>query len=380
MRECLLLAAAALVVAAGACGARTPLYGGGSGSGSSGGTISSGSSSGVTGSSGSSSGTPDATAPGCPGIPPAASGSAGGSDGGTAVVFASVPQAYGLAVDSTNLYVASSQEGPVSVVPLDGGPVAALDAIGQYAVALNAAGVFTIASGKGIVASCPKTGCGGAYTTLATGQFDVGDVAADDRYVYWTSQGIVDGQFPGVMRVPVNGGALVALLPGGDTEQIVAVGGRVFFISNFGHELCAVSPDGGLSQSQPPPLGASGASALTADCTNVYFATGDGRVGLVPVDGGPQTILATSAANPPEPATQIAVDAASVYFIRSETYAGPNAGPAAAGSGVLQSVPIAGGPVTTLATMSYAPNGIAVDADYVYWTDTSGGKVLRIAK
>lgn len=363
MRECFPLAVAALVVAAGACGARTPLYGSGSGAAPSVDASSGGSSS------GSSSGGPEAAAPGCPGIPPAGSG----SGGGTPVVFANVPQAYGLAADSTNLYVASAQEGPVSVVPLDGGPVVTLDAIGQYAVALNATGVYTIASGKGIVAACPKTGCGGAYTTLATGQFDVGDIAADDRYVYWTNEGSVDGQNPGVMRVPVNGGALVALDPEWETQQIVAVDDHVFFIADS-NQLYTVSPDGGISP-RIAFLGNS-VSALTADCTNVYFATGDGSVGLLPVDGGSPTILATGTASPPESATQIAVDAASVYFIRSETYAGP----AASGSGVLQSVPIAGGPVTTLATMSYVPNGIAVDADSVYWTNTAAGTVMRIAK
>jgi hypothetical protein len=60
----------------------------------------------------------------------------------------------------------------------------------------------------------------------------------------------------------------------------------------------------------------------------------------------------------------MAVDAANVYFVDDQG---------------IESVPIGGGAVTTLAA-GVSANGIAVDANNVYWTSGGDGTVMKLAK
>jgi len=43
-------------------------------------------------------------------------------------------------------------------------------------------------------------------------------------------------------------------------------------------------------------------------------------------------------------------------------------------------VPIAGGSPITIATGQTGPFGVAVDSAYVYWTNQTGGTVMRVVK
>jgi hypothetical protein len=283
------------------------------------------------------------------------------------VVLATVPSPAGLAVDGANLYVASYEIGPVFEVPLDGGAVITLDAIGANNVAINSKAVYTVEGGggpgpQGVVVGCAKTGCGGNYATLASGQTDVWGVAADDTNVYWTDQG------PGVVaKVSVNGGTpttLAAVI----ANEIAVSAGRLFFAGETspGPEgLWTVPVDGGAATILYTPDGAdagNGIAGLAADTNYVYFATTQsGIIARIPVGGGNAVTLASGQRF----AASLAVDATNVYW----------SGDA---NGALVTVPICGGNVTTLATRG--GSGIAVDANNVYWTNTNDGTVMKRAK
>ena len=94
-------------------------------------------------------------------------------------------------------------------------------------------------------------------------------------------------------------------------------------------------------------------AGIAVDGTNVYWSSGPpaetSGVNKVPLDGGVTTpvfeLMSTSAPGP------IAIDDTNVYYVD--------------GSGDLLRAPLAGGPVTTLATGQVNPDAIAVDATSV---------------
>jgi hypothetical protein len=274
-----------------------------------------------------------------------------------------------MAVDSTALYVASYEIGPVFKVPLDGSATSVLDGVSATTVAIDGTRVYTVSpSGgnapQGLVVACAKTGCGGNYTTLASGQDGVWGIAVDDTNVYWASQS------PGnsVMKLPLAGGTPTALATGISATNIVVAAGTVFFAgvgssADGSATLMSVPVDGGATSVVFTPASGNSVSALTTDGQNVYYGTTDGVVGRVPAGGGTATTLGTlsSGGN----VGSLAVDCTSLYVV-------------SLGDGSILSVPLSGGPMTTLATAS-GFSGIAVDANYVYWTSPAG-TVLKLAK
>jgi hypothetical protein len=106
-----------------------------------------------------------------------------------------------------------------------------------------------------------------------------------------------------------------------------------------------------LASGQSNPVG------VAVDSQNVYWTnyasgTGDGTVMSVPVGGGPPTTLAAGQNGP----AAIAVDASNVYWVNF-------------GDGTVMTIPIGGGSPLTIASGQDHPVGIAVDALGVYWNN-----------
>ena len=275
---------------------------------------------------------------------------------GQPIVITNVSGPAGLAVDALNLYVATYEVGPVYRVPLDGSAVTTLDPLSASTIAIDATRVYTVSDGGQVIA-CAKTGCGGNYTVLASGQDEAWGIAVDDVNVYWSRQ----SAGASIAMVPLAGGTPTTLVSTVSATSIVAAGGTVFFTgfvfgSSDDHaHLMSVPAAGGT----PTVIidGPESVSSLTADAQNLYFLVGT-TLEKMPIAGGSPTTLATDAGG-----FQLALDAANVYF---------------AGASGIESVPIAGGPVTTIVA-GQGGSGLAVDANSVYWTATLAGTVMKAA-
>lgn len=128
---------------------------------------------------------------------------------------------------------------------------------------------------------------------------------------------------------------------------------------------CEPSPTVIASNQQP--------QSIAVDATNVYWTSLYG-VFSAPKDG--QDVTPTKLASVDTNVTfltGIAVDDAAVYWADSGSCMGN--GPT---DGAIMNVPIGGGVPVTLADQQCAPQGIALDADTVYWS--SATSVLKIPK
>jgi uncharacterized protein DUF5050 len=243
--------------------------------------------------------------------------------------------------------------------------------------------------------------------TLAAGQRSPLTLAIDADSVYWANYGAQNPGDVSVAKVPLGGGAVTILVAGVKAANGIAVDrSRVYFCglgpnavelqsvplaggqpsgvaTGFTNDPITVGPRGvygsGPGQILSAPLAGGVASPVVPDGTldpssfetygiavdahSVYWTlfTDPTSVMKAPIEGGTATTL-TSAAGAGE---GIAVDADSIYF--------------ATGQGVMK-VPLAGGAKTVLS--SSPASGIAIDDTYVYFTnfDSGAGAVKKVAK
>jgi len=102
------------------------------------------------------------------------------------------------------------------------------------------------------------------------------------------------------------------------------------------------------------------AGDLAVDFTSLYWTDGS-TVSKVPIAGGPVTTLAFGQSR----SYGIAIDANSVYWTN---YVSPG--------GTVMKCPLAGGSPTTLAAAEGQPAGITVDGARVYWADYGSGAIV----
>jgi hypothetical protein len=277
-----------------------------------------------------------------------------------------------IAVDDDYVYFTTwgltPGSGVVAKVPKCGGDVVTIANTdsASWTIALDDDSVYWGADptygSDGKVIRAPKSG--GAATTLAVGLSNPLYIAVDDTDVYWSSPtgGIV-------AKVPKAGGS-VTTLTSADDPQFVAVdeasiawleagrGGvlsRVMVLPKNG----SAPPRQVATSSLPSGLALIGGSVVwgsegTPDAV--------GWVLRAPLSGGMVATLTTA----PTGISEIATDGESVYFTE------------VADASSVARVAL-GGSARMVLAFSPDPLGVAVDADYVYWTDGTG-KVFRHGK
>jgi hypothetical protein len=220
-----------------------------------------------------------------------------------------------------------------------------------------------------------------------------GSIAVDAANAYWAN-----GNYPAgaVTSVPTAGGSPAQLATANEPVG-VAVDAQNLYFSTFGS---SASPVGTIVE-QPlaggPAItlatGLATVGPIAIDASNVYWTDRFGAVSAVQIGGGSMRTLVPAQYTLPantildDYPVAIAVDAGVVYWTSEPLDPSQPA--------TIESVAGAGGATTTIATLSSAPRGLAVDADYVYWSDLGpsspgsglgapphllGGSVSRVAK
>lgn len=276
-------------------------------------------------------------------------------------------------------------------------------------LAVDAASVYWGDSVDGTIKALPKAG--GVPAALATGLTPVRALVLDDTDVFWIE---ATPSQSAIRKMPKAGGTPTSLdaLADGLHSSLALDAGNVYYLHRLyagGPVTLSSVPKGGgtpMMLATASPNDMSQDHQLAVDSSYVYWiALNDPNVHRIPTIGGPVETFATgttpnwitaasgvvawldagdlfkasSAGGPPQllvkdlGALTLFIDTANVYAV--------------VGSGPIQRVPIAGGPVTTLAKGPWAvttESTLAVDDSYVYWavrkTSAKGGLILRTPK
>jgi hypothetical protein len=208
----------------------------------------------------------------------------------------------------------------------------------------------------------------GAPTVLSDAGVYTGEITTDGRYLYSTATDWYSadaGYFFGAWRQPVAGGPVTTLFTDPSYVDYVVVDGTYAYVS----QATAVQASGRILR-VPVSGGAPVALAptnvdypgiLALDDVNLYYQ-GGGQLTRLPKSGGPPEVLAHASAN------GIATDGTSVYWVEGN---GTTDVP-----GALKRVPASGDAVVTLSTS--VGLAVAVDDAYVYWLNTR--ELLRMPK
>ncbi len=220
------------------------------------------------------------------------------------------------------------------------------------------------------LASCIHGQCAVAPVVIMADQYQSCGIASDSNNVYWVSG-------YDVVQAPIDGGPPLTLATGvaivGFPMDVAVGGGRVYWTSENPDSVRSIPIGGGTIATITSQV--NGPANIATDQNNVYWTTwygwpnpdAGGTVMQAQLDGGGLLTLATGQPSP----TAVAIDSNSVYWINAAT-----------GNldGTVMTVPIGGGPSTTLAagygfaTPELQPEEtLVVSGQTLYWVGSGGG-------
>jgi hypothetical protein len=127
-----------------------------------------------------------------------------------------------------------------------------------------------------------------------------------------------------------------------------------------GHDCLGGACLAGSCQPVVVATSAQGNIGVAVNASGVFWTSEDGNVRTVPLAGGPVTTLASA-----QPALEgIAVDATRVYWVTGSS-----------GGGTVTSLPVGGSTPSVIAGGQGRPEALTIDATTVYWTTNESGTV-----
>ncbi len=269
------------------------------------------------------------------------------------------PEPRGIAVDSQYVYWGNeASPGTISKAPIGGGAVTTVVTGRDYPeyIAIDSVNIYWVEGGSGNVFQMPLTG--GTITTLDMGSGATGALAVANGYLYYGTTG-------GLKEIIVpyqTGFGPISLISTGK-PQVIAVDSTNAYWTDFTNGNVIQTPLTGagsttLASGQNSPQG------IAIDATTVYWANDSfpGSINLVPIGSTASKAIANPA---PSSSFWMAVDISKVYFTGN--------------GGQILELPKGGGSFTTIADGD-DPIELAIDANYVYWTDLYGQTINRTTK
>jgi hypothetical protein len=248
-------------------------------------------------------------------------------------------------------------------VPLfDGahGPVKGV-AVGDGKVLWTVSGTLVLSAQGDMAATTYRKGqvmrattAGKGSTVLARNQAEPGAIVAAGGRVFWISQIDDTGERSAIRRAPIKGGKTKTLSQGKTAPVAIAANERhVFWLSSGEGEdgwetyLWRIGVDGGKVKQLATLPGEPGVLTVSGD---TVFAASSAQLAQVPAGGG-EPVLLDEGLNEPR---GIAVDAQFVYWTDR-------------GLRTVKRAAVGGGDVEVLATDQREPGGITVDDRGIYW-------------
>ena len=264
----------------------------------------------------------------------------------------------GIAIDATYAYF-TVNDGPLMRVPKGGGTVTTLVSTGAEEVAVDTGSIYW-GSAAGSASSIVKANLDGSNPVTLAAANAPGTIVLDDLHVYWND--FLGGGVSAITSVPKAGGTPATIASGDAYFGLALEGSNLYWADLAGPNpwvsTILGSPIGGGTMATLGSATNEAAVWVVADLSRVYWDTQEGDVLSVPLGGGPMTSLVSGGVF----GDGMFVDGTNLYY---------------AGNGIRR-LPVTGGTPEVLAGNQTQTFEVAVDATTVYWTGSEG--VFQISK